>query len=438
MKNYFWLLLLFLVTCSCSSPQERLVRIQENGLYGFIDTLGHVKISPQYKYVGSFSDDDMALVISSASLNIQKDSLSIRYGYINSSNVFVVDTINELSFSLQQLSTFWGIPDGEVFEHSFNTRKLGFLDYYFKELALSHNLYPYMDKTSKKIGYKNIEGQIIIPAKFEYVRSFYKDRSIVFELNFDPTKSFADNLNGYSLIDIKGNYVKKNAWAYVTPFSNGNLTWSYEVDVDESNGAFSLVWTQIDLNGKTTIGPIYGVLGTNIYNGYSDVEGLYRYAFPEFTWGGGGCTFINKDGQFATDIDGDNQVKMIGKNKEVFDDATIYSEGLAGVKIFSNGDSRWTYMNTNFDIVTTERYDSVKPFRNNLAIVQQMNPSVKHWGRWGVINKEFEVVIPFKFSEISTFQKGGIAYAKIKGSKYDREGIINRKGEFIWETNRRK
>ena len=49
--------------------QERqsktLFRIQENGLYGFIDSVGNVMLDPQYKYISDFSDEGYAFVVDS-------------------------------------------------------------------------------------------------------------------------------------------------------------------------------------------------------------------------------------------------------------------------------------------------------------------------------------------------------------------------------------
>ena len=54
---------LFFACVSCSECNGALYRIYENGLYGFIDSAGNVKIKPQFKYASDFQEG-VALVIS--------------------------------------------------------------------------------------------------------------------------------------------------------------------------------------------------------------------------------------------------------------------------------------------------------------------------------------------------------------------------------------
>lgn len=78
---------LTLLICSCHN-NSKLWRIQDNGLYGFVDSLGNEIIKPQYKYVGNFRAG-YACVITDAKLEIKdlglrKDTLlKVKYGYID-------------------------------------------------------------------------------------------------------------------------------------------------------------------------------------------------------------------------------------------------------------------------------------------------------------------------------------------------------------------
>ncbi len=414
----------------CSTSTDKLLRIQENGLYGFVDTLGNVCIKPQYKYVGNFSKDGYALIISKA--KIENDTLAINYGFIDTGNKLVVDTINHLKISISELERLWNFYDAESFIYKFNTSSLEFEDYCLEAIRISQGLYQYTDNNNL-VGYKDLKGNIVIPAKYEFAGPFYKNVAIVSEkIDFDPSRTLSDSFNTFSLINIKGEYIKGKAWIYVPPFTKEGLTWCSEINLEENeygNISFSVVWTQIDLNGNITIGPVSGKLGDVIYNGYPDNNGLYTYYFSDILGIHVGYSFVNKDGQWATDRNGDNQLTLLGEDAEVFNNVTSFSEGFAGVEVFKERNSRWTFMTPDFKIATTELYDSVKPFTSNLAVVQL--------GTWGVIDKGFNLVIPFKFSKISQFVDG-FAYANIRSSKYVREGWINKKGEFIWETNRRK
>lgn len=61
--------ILILLICSCHN-NSKLWRIQDNGLYGFVDSLGNEIIKPQYKYVGNFRAG-YACVITDAKLEIK-------------------------------------------------------------------------------------------------------------------------------------------------------------------------------------------------------------------------------------------------------------------------------------------------------------------------------------------------------------------------------
>jgi hypothetical protein len=442
MKNIIAIIISILAlsgVLSCSDTNKRLLRIQENGKYGFIDTLGNIVIDPQYKYVGGFTNDGYALVITKAS--IENDTLSLTYGYIDINNKFVVDTTNLLRVSIPDLSALWHINYAKDFVAKFDVDSLEFLTSCFASLRLSQGFYQYTD-SNNLIGYKDLKGNIRIPAKYKYAGAFYNDVAFVSEgLSLDEDSIV--NFNCISLINSKGEYLKEKAWAYVpNEFLDGH-TWCAELDIDKTdlNKIPTMVWTQIDETGKTTIGPINANVGSQIYNGYrnNDAE-LYLFHFPDMLGLDMGYSYINKNGKYATDKNNDNMIVTwaCGEDAEVLDDATSFSEGLAGIKVYVDGESRWTFMTPNLEVATYELYDSVKPFTDGLAVVQQLNTSYKHLGNWGVIDRNFNLIIPYKFSEISQFSVDGFAYARISSSKYDREGWINRKGEFIWETNRQK
>lgn len=443
MKCYLSLYVIFVsfllfICCSIEINETnavQLLRIQKDGLYGFIDTLGVELIKPQYKYVGPFSKSGYALVISN--VDFENDTLTIKYGYIDKKNNLIVDTINLLSANAKELEIFWNIYNAEEFASKFESKNLLFRDRYFEELGMPKEcLYPFQDRITNKIGYKNLKGENIIPPRYKSVKRFCKNVAIVAEEpTYDYKVPISEGLNIFSLIDAEGNYIRERAWAFIQPFSETGLTWCAEFNIEEDDDGHiteSLVWTQVDLAGKITIGPFDAPVGSMIFNGYPDNNDLYIYSFPVMF---GKCvySFLNKDGKFATDRNGDLAIEVWGENAEVFEDVTSFSEGLAGVKVYIDDKSYWTFMDPKFEIVTSELYDSIIPFNNGIAIVEQMNPMFKHFGNWGAIDKSFNVIIPFKYSELSQFHNG-FAYAKISSRKYDRVGYINKRGEFIWET----
>lgn len=436
------------ITTSCGNSSKNMpyFRIQENGLYGFIDTMGNVVIPPSYKYVSGFTKEGYACVVSAVEM---KDSvINVRYGYINKNNDIVVDTTQILTLSLDELSTFWKVSP-EFFFNSierFNTGELDFRFVWFNELIPNRNLYVFQDKTSKLLGYKHLDGNIVILPSFKYASNMQYGVAFVNSgFEEDETeelmKSVSNNLNMYSLINSKGEYIKQKAWAVIAPFDKNRKTWCAEIALKEQDDDISIVlsWMQIDVTGKIIIGPVAGSLGSVVYNGYKDNSELYIYRFPGMLGMNPVYSFINKDGKYATDLDGDNMIITWGENAEVFQDVTNFSEGVAGALVFMEDDEnpRWAFMNPDFEIVHNEVYDSIIPFSNGLAAVEGKSMSFKHSGDWGFVNHDFELVIPYKFSDVGSFHSG-LAYATIHGSIFSREGYINKLGEFVWETQRRE
>ena len=106
-----------------------------------------------------------------------------------------------------------------------------------------------------------------------------------------------------------------------------------------------------------------------------------------------------------------------------------------------NSESVWLFVDKEMNVVS-EPYDSVFPFVNGFAAVQEKHPDWPHYGKWGFVgfNMDSSIVqkIPFIFSKVGSFNKDGLAYAAVHGTGFIKEGYINKNGEFVWETLRKK
>lgn len=80
---------LFFACVSCSECNGALYRIYENGLYGFIDSAGNVKIKPQFKYASDFQEG-VALVISDVICT--DDGYKVTYTYVNAHGKRISET----------------------------------------------------------------------------------------------------------------------------------------------------------------------------------------------------------------------------------------------------------------------------------------------------------------------------------------------------------
>ena len=156
-------------------------------------------------------------------------------------------------------------------------------------------------------------------------------------------------------------------------------------------------------------------------------------------------TFIDNKGNILTDFDHDGllSVSVDGQNRsEMYEYVTAHEDGYAGVRGYYEGRPAWFFANDKFEINQTP-YDSVWYFKEGLAAVKEFNRGMysdiveNKLTKWGYIDKQFKVKIPFQFSECGPF-KGGLAYFKKKGLSCDVEGYINKKGEVVWQTTRSK
>lgn len=457
MKKYFFVLTIALLAfASCDNKPQKLYRIQENGLYGFIDSLGNVIIAPQYKYVNQFTKDGYACVISD--IKIEKDAeaspkldfdndadscIRITYGYINRKNELVVDTTNHIYIPSSSL-TYWGGQALMRGARDFRDGQLLFRSTILSELGVCDGLYIFQDEKSKLFGYKDIQGNIIIEAQYDYCHNFkrgvavvnYRNKALDNVTDFDIT----EGLNCSGIIDTNGNLLAKD-FTMINDMGNNGRTWAMTTAISLEEKDIKKDWVQIDQHGKIVAGPISNVAW--IYN--ND-----KFPVCEINLGifGTFYTFLDEQGNYLSDFD-HNKVLDMGLDdngkSEMFADVTRFENGVAGLKGYnSKGESAWFFIEKNF-IQVSEPYDSVLPFSEGLAAVKELthlDEISTHEGKWGFLKMEapdtvFTLTIPFSFSECGSFD-GELAYFKNEGTTFDLEGYINKKGDIVWQTKRKK
>ena len=433
MRNLF-LFIILVCLYSCNNSQT-LYRIQEKGLFGFIDSVGNVVIEPQYKYVGEFKSG-YACVISDISITTingynKKDSvIRIKYGYIDRYNNCVIDTTNIICFAFQK-----GM---DILPEIYTNHSIDFRTYYNFNLDLVDDRFLFQDKNTLRYGYKDSEGKVVIKPQYLDAKAFSSGRAIVIDSvrseDFDNNSIGLYNKTG--AIDKLGNTSIKHQYAHINNFIEGTSeTWAYRINIKD--GKMIKEWELIDKDGKVLL-PINEYYDF-IYNSNSGIfpcrmDGLFTY-----------YTFINNKGIILTDFDHDGllSVSVDGQNRsEMFEYVTAHVDGFAGVRGYYDGRHAWFFANNKFEINKTP-YDSVWYFTEGLAAVKEFNRGrcsdivENKLTKWGYIDKQFKVKIPYQFSECGPF-KGGLAYFKKKGLSCDVEGYINKKGEVVWQTTRSK
>lgn len=459
-KSYLSFLLVALTLLSCNNNDFCLYRIQVNGLFGFIDSIGDVKIVPQYKYVGEFSKDGYACVISRISIEEEKSPFSklgipgvsentdscicIKYGYINPQNELVVDTVNQLRIPFYSIYD-WGSSDLIEFAHKYIVNNLDFRENAIDALSLNDGLFVFQDKDSKLFGYKDIKGDIKIEAKYKLCRMFNNGVAVVKytkdlgKIDKISDSSITESLNSKGVIDVNGNMVVTD-YAIINDYNTEGLTWALSASFSLEDNGFKRDWVQIDKKGDIKKGPI-----SNIAHIYNNKE--YPIIVINTGFMGVYYSFLDENGDYLTDFNGDKGLSLSfdgSERTELFKDVTRFSNGLAGtIGYNSEGESAWIFRDRNLDPIS-EPYDSLLPFSEGLAAVKQLTHLDKfssHMGKWGFISMDADstlsLSIPYSFSECGSFT-GGLAYFMNTGATFDIEGYINKQGKIIWQTKRKK
>ena len=321
----------------------------------------------------------------------------------------------------------------------------------------------------------------------------YIDNSgkLVIALQFDSAEEFHDGLarvtqNGRTVfIDVSGRVVLSPKYDYVGNFSEGLAP----VNVGEKRipniGIISAPgrWGYIDTNGKLILPLKFthaepfseGVAAVAEGNrtGFIDHSGHMLFEVPFDTTLGfhegavaallrGNVSYFNRTGKLIPmpPIDygpksssfSDGLVAIQTKGRwayadirgrivipSQFDDADVFSEGLAAVRVTvdvtwcpanANGTrmgttKRYGYIATTGKIVIPVQFDNASAFSEGLAAVTICNKS-------GFIDKTGKVVIPLQFDEAFSFNNG-LARVRFPDGRL---GYIDRNGKTVWSTKK--
>ncbi len=218
------------------------------------------------------------------------------------------------------------------------------------------NLKSFRDQTSKKYGYKDENGNIVIPAKYDDALDFSDGLALV---KFKGKCGFIDKTDK---LVIPAKY--DSAW----PFSDG-------LALVEINGKYGF----IDKTDKLVIPAKYD-------SAWPFSEGLALVKIK------GKYGFIDKAGKQVTPVK--------------YDDAWSFSDGLALVKI----KGKCGFIDKAGKQVTPVKYDDAWSFSDGLALV-------KIKGKYGFIDKTDKLVIPAKYDDAWWF-KNGKAKVTLNGREF--------------------
>ena len=402
------LLSCFMLACTANF-KGTLFRIQENGLYGFIDSSGNIVIEPQYKYVSSFVDD-VALVVDGLLENKTAKEFVLKYYYIDKQNKLLMDTakivISEAKgYNIDTERFYDGSHDCVVSILTFGIAPSFDMEI-FTELLPNDGLILFQDTETGLWGYKDLKGTVKISPVYMGARRFREGRSLTLRIS---------NSYEFNVIDCEGKMVfESKDILSIKPYQNG-----YAWIVSSGNVFDGYEWLLLDRSGKIVAGPLAGESPLCHYtfepfadNGYAmctiDIMGEYAC-----------CTYVNASGDFLTDYNHDNELSFAN---EVFQNSKSYAGGYVAAQL-ANG--QWVFMDERFAYNSKIAFDSTGYFSEGYAKVMQGET-------WGYIDDKLELVIPYRYDCCGDF-RNGLAYF----NRGDIEGYINKLGEVIWSTQRK-
>ncbi len=431
--------------------------ISKNGLGGFIDESGKVVVEPMYLGVNAFSEGLSAVVMDTIYKDIPTDStegvndnvelvmtpkneryLYVKYGYINPDGDFVIPPTLITRFRLV-----------DSVQH---------IDYIpsLHNYSFCNGLAVCMDSTNK-FGYIDKGGGIVIPCKYKDASRFSEGKarvSICFPEDsslMSPQKNGENDnkgrvererlrrFNNSGLIDLDGNPITDFCYFDIIEYNCNRSLAIIEVEDFKREGNRRIKFPKfrmvlLDGNGHEieTVG--FGSLGY-VGRKYSD-DGIARLESRWLISDVFGWQFIDTNGRILapkTDMDREEWELLVAKPtfrgflpQVTIVDCTPFEEGLAAI---TTDRKRWVFIDKHFAVMGKNDedciYEDANVFNGGLA-------PVKKDGKWGYIDKQFDIVIPCKYDNAGSFN-GELALVSNTMSHRTTQSYINRRGDVVWQ-----
>ena len=449
-RIHFSLLALFLLCILASCKKEKefdgyLYPIRENGLYGYIDSMGNRIIEPIFLWVSTFHNGLAMAVVDTIYREVpdsmayevgERDSIVLiyrmyaKYGYIDKSGRFAIPPTYISYVTMPEKGFVVNDMDGcreALSRHTFRNKRAMFCD-----------------TTTWKYGYINPIGDTIIPPNYYYSNPFSYGRAVVKELLAEPVIYDELCLNPSKLrclyIDTLGNSKTQNKYESLTNYNGRRGIGSYTEIIKDSAGnkqGYTIHNDIIDGNGNL----IKDLGFWNSFYDYSrDGISVARQVLHFQVYDGmfDSYSFVDEDGNYLQPLKGltESQIDSLNKCDDILEvlpedapiaDATYFSNGFAGI---TPDCKRWFVIDKYLIIHGYGKesiFDGFRAFNNGLA-------AVKRNGKWGFINKKIKEQIPCKYDSC------GLVYPYLEEVfEYDIQGNVskvaytNRNDSLVWE-----
>ena len=457
--NIFRLLVIaysILMIVSCNEKKQFdgfLYPIRENGLYGYIDSVGNRIIEPEFLWVSTFHNglamavvdtiyhvvpDSMAYEVGERDAIINVYRMYAKYGYIDKSGDFVIEPRFISYVNMNEIGDVTNDMDdcsNALYRNSFRNKRAMFYD-----------------TLTWKNGYIDTKGYIVIPPKFYYSEPFSEGLAIVRDAVAEPLYTNKACITPSKLrcayLDTLGNAVTEFKYESLTRFGSGRGIGSYKKIKREN----------VDIADTTIVWETYSIPRFLINRDGKVIKELnFNYDYYGFSRGGISVasdgffmrSFIGKEnisyyyidikGNFLEPLKGLSEYQLDSLSRcddimQVLPDnaniaaATYFNEGFAGI---SPDKKHWFVLDKYLLIHgygDESIFDGFQAFNNGLA-------AVKKNGKWGFINRKIKEQIPCKYDSC------GIVYPYLEEVfEYDIQGevkkraYINRKDSLVWES----
>lgn len=444
---FFACVLLSIIACKDEKRFDGfLYPIRENGLYGYIDSVGNRIVEPKFLWVSSFHNglamavvdtiyrevpDSMAYEVGERDTVINMYRMYVKYGYIDKTGKFLIKPTFVCYISMPQNG--FHVNDLQECSNALYTH------------VFQNNRALFSDTITWKNGYIDKNGNIVIFPKYYYSDPFFNGKAIVMlpkgeQLLLNDWIITRGKLRS-AYIDTTGNAITDFKYEKLTRFNGRRGIGSYKEifsNVAGINDSFTEHNYIIDENGTE----IKDLGFWNQFYGFSkDGIGLARQVMRLQVSDGmpDSYSFVDEKGHYLEPLKGlsEYQLDSISKCEDIIQvlpedaeisHATHFNEGFAGI----SPDGKHWFVIDRYLLIHGYGEESVfekfKVFNNGLA-------AVKKNGKWGYINKQIREQIPCKYDSC------GLAYPFLEEIfEYDIQGnikkvaYINRNDSLIWES----
>lgn len=446
----FSFVLIVSLTTACNHNPGPLYRIERDQKFGYIDTLGNEVIPPQYILAGDFVRD-LAYVITDTTRVHEEgtrdylgmefpysvDTLFVTYGFINKNNKFEIKPTLSYYFVKNTRSLWTSIRDDDPLSAESIKRFFDDNIWFSKEgLAL-------FQSKDGKFGYIDRKGDIAIEPIYSEAHYFSDGKAVVKQANGKEEEDPLSALNGldnkFGCIDANGNTVIDFIYESLDNFLNDRSYGVLRSNKEREPGAAYIIdgaENRYLLDGKGNIisDPLPRIY---VYCNFPK-DGLAP-VYPMFRGGilDTGSFFIDRNGETVTPGRGKTESeieRILSKPHKLtlfpeegkFLDCSRFVNGYAPVSFDEN---KWTFVDTDLVVCGNENsdwyFEYAYPFSSGMA-------AVKLDGKYGYIDTEFNLVIPYQYDEAGYFE-GPLAYVSRNKEGIIISSYINKKGQIVWQ-----